>query len=129
MHYSRMLTDSYSGRYQMSVPGTGLLSGPMFFPGGFCSGGGSLSRGFSLSGGVSLPFLLVNRQTGVKTLPSLAVGNYTFPFSNCYLCALSKPILIISRSELLHWWLITSHKVHKTILGQVRFNADMVRLN
>ena len=42
--------------------------------GSLCQGGSVWGR--SLSRGMSVQRLPVNRQTGVKTLPSLAVGNY-----------------------------------------------------
>ena len=51
-----------------------------------------LPKGVSVQGGlppgVSASFPPVNRQTGVKTLPSLAVGNNTYDieYPNCHNC-------------------------------------------
>ena len=89
MHYSRMLTDRYSDRYQMSVPGTRILSGPMFLPGGFCSGGGSLSRGFSLSGGSpSLFSLWKDKQVWKHYLPLRSVTTHSPFLTMLFVCTI-----------------------------------------
>ena len=52
-----------------------------FGEGGLCPVGVSVQDGFCVEGGLPAGVCLpppVNRQTGVKTLPSLAVGNNIF---------------------------------------------------